>query len=81
MSKPTFKEELDVAAIELANAHDRLAAARRDLEVARSAECNALNEVNRLQKKLDEVMAGLRKQSLQGTDWHRAQHESRRTEG
>lgn len=77
MSKPTFKEELDVAAIELANAHDRLAAARRDLEVTRSAECTALNEVNRLQKKLDEVMAGLRKQALSGTDWHRVEHARR----
>ncbi len=66
------------AAIQLADAMAKLAAATQDYESARererlasSEETAAHNRLNQAQRKVDEVLAGLKKIAPRDTDWTR----------
>lgn len=66
------------AAEALAEATERHADAKSRCAVARADETAALNALNSAQKKLDELVAGLKKGAPGDSDWGRNTH--RRTE-
>jgi exonuclease VII small subunit len=54
---------------EYAEANDALAAATKDMQSASARETAARNRVNNAQKKLDAILAEMRKQAPRGSDW------------
>lgn len=55
--------------MELFGANENLINAKREVARARSAETDALNRVNGLQKELDALIAKMRKDADANTDW------------
>ena len=68
MSK-SLNREIDDAIVAFANAKDHLDATRITLSRARNQETDAINRVNEAQKKLDELIAVLKKEAPRDTDW------------
>lgn len=68
----SLNREIDEAICEFANASDQLAMARVRLGEARALETDCINRVNKAQKRVDELVAGIKKQAPRDTDWHRA---------
>ena len=67
----SINHDLDKAIIDLAEANGRLAMAEDNLREAQHSETAALNSVNQAQKRIDELMAGLKKSASRKTDWRR----------
>lgn len=63
--------QLANAVADIAVATERLATARGRLAVANREEAAAVNAVNQAQKRFDELVATVKRQTLVGTDWAR----------
>lgn len=65
---------MDAALCNLATANDKLTQAKHRLREARADEVFHTNQVNDAQKKLDELIASLKKDAPLDTDWGRARN-------
>ena len=71
MSDNTEPLKMDELLNELKEANKGLVDARNAESAARSRACDALNRVNKAQKKIDEQMKALRAEASYDTDWKR----------
>lgn len=67
----TTNTDIASAAAALAEADERHANARMRATLARADETAALNALNSAQKKLDELVAGMKKAAAGDSDWGR----------
>jgi septal ring factor EnvC (AmiA/AmiB activator) len=70
---PSLNKQMYDAIAELARANDQLSIHRTRVETARREETTALNNVNDAQKRIDALVAEIKKQSPGGSDWRRTQ--------
>lgn len=65
----SINADMDAAIVELANSIDVLAIATDRTQQARQAEASAANRVNNAQKRIDELVASLKKLAPYNSDW------------